>query len=217
MATTPAKPRIKPTEKILNLIVRRFAEGKTFASIERLRGYPAASTIRDWRREIPEFASGLARAREERGESLAEQALDLADNATTADISVRREQIRVRQWYAEKADPVRFGDRVTVDADVVTTVKLDLNEGARRIAFVLAKAARMGGGEPPAQLRLGVSEPVAEAKVTEVIDLNGAPVRTDRAAQVEAKGDQIEQQQIAREAAATVRSVFGHGAPFRRR
>jgi hypothetical protein len=119
---TTAKPKIgrptKHTDALLNKIVRRFAEGKTFRKIAAMPGYPGESTIGQWRREIPAFAAALARAREERAESFAEQAIDLVDGATNEDLSVIREQVRARQWMAERTAPKQYGAAVNIDAEV---------------------------------------------------------------------------------------------------
>lgn len=71
-----------------------------------------------WLRHGPKGADGkavrlgrMAAVRPDRAESLVDQAQDMLDGATVANIPVVREQAKQRQWLAGKADPERYGEK----------------------------------------------------------------------------------------------------------
>lgn len=62
-------------------ICKRLATGESLRSICRTDGFPNEATVRLWEREGGEFATQSARAREIGCHSLADECLEIADNA----------------------------------------------------------------------------------------------------------------------------------------
>lgn len=122
-------------------------------------GMPPYSVVCRWRRQHQEFRQMLEDARRDRAELLAEEALELADDADEdADaISKARLRVDVRKWAAEKADPDKFGAKKAVDGNGSVSVTLVLNTGIVRegdpgfkevTPYGENKAALQGSGSP---------------------------------------------------------------------
>ena len=109
----------RPSKFTLELAVeicRRVADGRSLRSVCRDEDMPNADTVNEWRINRAEFSEQYARARERRAEVLADEILDIADNAEDAQIA--RLQVDARKWAASKLDPKRYGDRLDIDATV---------------------------------------------------------------------------------------------------
>lgn len=135
-------------------ICQEIALGRSLVSICKEPQMPAYSTVMEWRQEDEMFAEKYARAREDQADFLAEELVDIADQATDANLA--RLQIDARKWKAGKLKPKVYGDRVNLDADF--NVKLDDGQVESRLAHLLGKAgaAFSARGE-------GTSEGEAEA------------------------------------------------------
>jgi hypothetical protein len=112
------------------LILSQMAEGKSIAKICAQDGMPAASTFYEWLANPAHvgFPERYARAAEERATHMAEESLEIADDAT-GDFSetengtkfnsehVQRSRLRVdtRKWYAARLAPKKYGDRVQTE------------------------------------------------------------------------------------------------------
>lgn len=68
-----------------------------------------------WCRADEEFATRIARAREQQQEAIIDELRELADSATPEDWQVKRLQIWQRQWEASKLAPKKYGDRVQTE------------------------------------------------------------------------------------------------------
>lgn len=103
------------SDEIAEQILDRMSRGETLLSICRADGMPAAPTVRLWavKDEPPGFAEKYARAREAQADSIAEQALDIADECE--DPQKARIQVDARKWLASKLNPARFADRQQVE------------------------------------------------------------------------------------------------------
>ena len=77
---------------------------------------PDYSTIAEWLREDDNLAQQYARAKEDQADYLAEELVEIADNAT-GDYNRDRLRLDARKWVAAKLKPKKYGD------------KLDLNHG----------------------------------------------------------------------------------------
>lgn len=118
------------TPEIAELICERIADGQSIREIGRADDMPAASTIFRWLSAHESFQEQYARAKQAQAENLAEEILDIADDASNdwmrrnADEdagwvengeAIQRSRLRVdsRKWLLSKLLPKKYGDKVT--------------------------------------------------------------------------------------------------------
>ena len=102
------------------------AEGYTLRQIARELGLRSASTIVNWANEDTTFRERYARAMELRCERMADEILEISDNASNDWMereglivpdheNVQRSRLRVdsRKWLMSKMLPKKYGDKVT--------------------------------------------------------------------------------------------------------
>lgn len=156
--------RGRPTEytpEIADEICSLLACGRTLRDICRDDGMPPESTVRQWALDDREgFSARYAQAREIGYHSMADETLEIADDAsndwmeTNGDDSegwkangehIQRSRLRVdtRKWMLSKVLPKVYGDRTSVehtgkDGGPIKTETTD-KELARQVAFMLAK------------------------------------------------------------------------------
>lgn len=104
------------TPELAEELCRRVSEGRSLRSVCQDEDMPVRSTVRLWQVADAEFSAQYARAREARAEVLADEIIDIADQA--ADAQLARLQVDARKWAASKLDPKRYGDRLDIDATV---------------------------------------------------------------------------------------------------
>jgi len=127
----------RPTEYSIELadsICERIADGESLKTICHSESMPCMSSIFNWLRKDKEFVEKYARAKEAQVEALAEELLDIADDATNDwmdkrfgetevrvidNEAIQRSKLRVdtRKWLMSKLQPKKYGE------------KLDLNHG----------------------------------------------------------------------------------------
>jgi hypothetical protein len=75
---------------------------------------PCEATVFNWLKAFPEFLEQYARAKEECADALADEMLDIADDAAKAasgdPIPGARLRIDTRKWIASKLKPKKYGD-----------------------------------------------------------------------------------------------------------
>jgi len=110
------------SEEIADKIVDRLME----ASIRKVceeEGMPDRNTVNRWMLIHPEFAAKCARAREIRAAAYVEETIEIADQPAPTNafgsvdggaVQDKKVKIAARQWYAEKIDPRRFGQKVAI-------------------------------------------------------------------------------------------------------
>lgn len=122
--------------EIVDIICNRIAEGQSVREIGRTAGMPAASTIFRWLAKYEDFRAKYLEAKDVFAEVLAEEILDIADNANNdwmrrlpedeqsegwqlngEHIARSRIRIDARKWIAGKLKPKKYGDRMTVAGD----------------------------------------------------------------------------------------------------
>lgn len=116
----------KYTEALAIGICERIAKGRPLTKICRLKGMPDYSTVLRWRRDRDDFAALYQAAREDAADTLADQVLTIADDAS-GDVTedgeggrvvdhenVQRSRLRVdaRKWIACKLKPRVYGERI---------------------------------------------------------------------------------------------------------
>ena len=118
------------TSAIASAICTRLAAGETLRAICRDRSLPAEEVVRGWVIDRPAFASAFKRAREIGYATLADQILEIADDASAdsyvdekgkprADAeAIQRSRLRIetRKWLLMKVLPRVWGDRPDTDA-----------------------------------------------------------------------------------------------------
>ncbi len=123
----------KYTKEIAAEICRRLAEGESLRAICRDDDMPPESTVREWVLDDREgFAAHYARARDLFLDCMAEETLEISDDASNDWMMrkegedsgwrlngdhVQRSRLRVdtRKWYLSKLAPKRYGDRMAME------------------------------------------------------------------------------------------------------
>ena len=90
----------------------RLIEGESLRSICRDPAMPAISTVCKWRNVHQEFAEQYARAREDQADTLADEIIAIADEATPEDVNVARLRVDSRKWAASKLKSKSYGDKL---------------------------------------------------------------------------------------------------------
>ncbi|EFF6379721.1 DNA-binding protein [Escherichia coli] len=109
------RPHGYTEEKALE-ICELVADGQSINKISKMSGMPNRSTILKWFRDVPEFSTMYARAKEIGFEILADEIIDLADAEENTDKDqLRRHQLMIdtRKWLLAKLQPRKYGERVT--------------------------------------------------------------------------------------------------------
>ena len=114
-------------------ICEHIADGGYATNLKRF-GLPAESTVCEWQVKYPEFAEMYARARERRGETFAEQIVEIAD--TEEDPQRARVRVEARKWIASKLFPRMYGENQRVE------VAHTISETAARVLQDLTQRAR---------------------------------------------------------------------------
>lgn len=167
-ASTPAKAPEAPkkmgapkgsgskyTEEIADTICDLVSNGVNLRKVCRMEGMPAWRTVYDWVVDKPDFAARLARAREMGYDSLAEEALEIADTpklgakkvfssgseegedsmtVTEEDmLGHRKLQIETRLKLLAVWDPKRYGNKVQLGGDAENPIKIEAQVEAEKL------------------------------------------------------------------------------------
>lgn len=117
------------SQEVWDDIVQRLSAGETLSSICRTEGYPCRETVHSRKHEVEEFGGQFARAKDLGYESIAEDTLEIADDARNDWMErqsednpgwlangehIQRSKLRIetRLKLLAKWDPKRYGDRV---------------------------------------------------------------------------------------------------------
>jgi len=134
----PKKKVGRPTkysQTLADEFCQRIADGGSERKVCEAEDMPSRETIRQWERTNEEFSGQYARAREERGWTLAEQAVEIADTPLLGVIETdkvgasgpytekrradmiehRRLQVETRKWFASKLNPKRLSDKLLAE------------------------------------------------------------------------------------------------------
>ncbi len=166
--TAKPKPARRPTlfsEELAAEICARIADGQSVREIARADDMPAMSSIFLWLTKHERFSEQYAKAFGARTMYLADELLDIADDGTNDWVerknaegeityqvngeAIQRSRLRVdtRKWILSKLVPKKYGNKVTAeitgaDGGPVQTEVMSSLEIARRVAFLLASAAK---------------------------------------------------------------------------
>lgn len=100
------------TEEEADAICAWIAEGKSLRSYTRATGRDL-TTIYRWLRERGDFHKRYARAHDDRADTLADELIDIADEAalgTLEEIQAAKLRIDTRKWISAKLRPTKWGD-----------------------------------------------------------------------------------------------------------
>lgn len=123
MAHPGGRPSIY-TDEIALEVLSALAEGRGIVTICKAPHLPHHSTIFEWIHKRPEFAERYARAKEEAADYLADQIVEIADEApptlesgATDNGAVQHQRLRVeaRKWTAAKLKPKKYGDKIQAE------------------------------------------------------------------------------------------------------
>lgn len=126
-------PGGRPTDygpEVVGIICSELAQGKSLREICRREDMPALSSVFLWLSKHKEFSEQYTRAREAGVEALAEETLEIADEASNDWMErndpdnpgyvvngehIQRSRLRVdtRKWLLSKIAPKKYGDKVT--------------------------------------------------------------------------------------------------------
>jgi hypothetical protein len=94
---------------------------------------PSEMSARRWAIEDREgFSSQYARASQIRMECLADEILEIADNASSENVQAARLRVDIRKWLMSKIAPKRFGNKLDLthaDPDGLTVTFVTVYEG----------------------------------------------------------------------------------------
>jgi hypothetical protein len=158
----PPKPRrnmhtrVDLTPELKEDIIQRVASGELLKHVLASPDMPSRfSVFREYERD-PEFAADMKAARQVAADLLAEEVLEISDDAREdykSDGSINyelvaRSKLRAdnRKWLASKFDPARFSDKVQTDitsgGEKIEAKEISPIEQARQVAFALELAKR---------------------------------------------------------------------------
>ena len=101
------------TQDVADHICDRLAEGESLRSICREPAFPNKSTVFRWLAANETFRDQYARARESQADAIADEILNIADEAE--DAAKARLQVDARKWLAGKLRPKIYGDKVSTE------------------------------------------------------------------------------------------------------
>jgi hypothetical protein len=122
-------------EELAETILTRIIEGQGVAEIGRDEEMPDKSTIFRWLAKDKEFRDRYARAKEVCADYMAEELLDIADNASNDWMArngkdederwivngehIQRSRVRIdaRKWLMGKLKPKKYGDKLALGGD----------------------------------------------------------------------------------------------------
>lgn len=118
-------------QAIADKICERLSDGETLRAICKTKGFPTPQTVWNWRNENRAFFDAIARARELGHDALAEQCLEIADDASedyepngeggfrlnSEHVQRSRVKIDTRIRLLSKWDPRRYGERLEHNVD----------------------------------------------------------------------------------------------------
>lgn len=133
------------TPELAAEICDRLAHGESLTKICDTPGMPSHQTVLAWyRQDVNGFTDEYTHAREMGLDAMADQMLDLVDNATPETAQVVRVQFDARRWYLSKLAPKRYGDKLELSGSnggPIEIVQVDDDELARRVALLLSRQA----------------------------------------------------------------------------
>lgn len=121
------------TQATADKICERLAKAESLRSICSDADMPCTTTVCKWLSDRPDFAAQYARAREAQADTIFDEILDIADDATNDFMErkngdgseafnsehVQRSKLRIdaRKWMAGKLAPKKYGEKLDITSD----------------------------------------------------------------------------------------------------
>jgi hypothetical protein len=115
------------TQELADLICEELANGSSMRTVCKMDDMPSMSTVFKWLRDYKEFSEQYARAKQEAADAMAEEILDIADDAPSkvtgmdrsdaARVQAQRIRIDTRKWIMSKMKPKKYGDKLDLTSD----------------------------------------------------------------------------------------------------
>lgn len=144
------------SQELADEICAQLSDGKSMRTVCMPDEMPNKTTVFRWLRLYPEFCNQYARAKEESADALFDEIQDIADNGSNDFMEandpdnpgyklngehIQRSKLRVdtRKWMSSKMKPKKYGDRQTVEHELVGEgVEAKLEAAMARAAQVVA-------------------------------------------------------------------------------
>jgi len=125
------KKNTRPVEYIKGIgdaLCEHIASGNSLRSFCESKGSPTKKTALKWLREIEDFRTQYARARQDAMEVMAEEIVEIADETeqvirkgaekkSGAYAQSQRLRVDTRKWVMSKLLPKKYGDKVDITSD----------------------------------------------------------------------------------------------------
>tara|TARA_R110000850_G_C9996087_1_gene467965 strand:+ start:15042 stop:15476 length:435 start_codon:yes stop_codon:yes gene_type:complete len=130
------------TQETADKICAELSMGVSLRTVCKADHLPCIATVFNWFRSYPEFLEQYTRAKEESADAMAEDILDISDNATndwmeTDDDAgyrlngenIQRSRLRVesRKWLMSKQKPKKYGDKIQQEITAPEGVSFNMN------------------------------------------------------------------------------------------
>lgn len=102
------------SQEVFDAICERLANGESLRTICASKNMPTKANVFRWIAADEAVADQYKRAREAQADSIVDDMLNIADDASI-DPNDRRVRIDARKWIAGKMRPKVYGDKVDVD------------------------------------------------------------------------------------------------------
>lgn len=102
------------TKELEDKIVEMILNGASFRKIGRTDGFPSRDTLMRWEREIKDFATNVARAREAKLEDDAEQLEEINEMVMEGKLDPQQASVISNniKWVASRLLPKKYGDKM---------------------------------------------------------------------------------------------------------
>ena len=101
------------TKKMALKIYEAIRSGSNIHRLGKDDKFPSETTINKWRRDVPEFATNYARAREDRADWRADNIDEIGRRLEAGEIEYTTAKFLfdAEKWQAGKENPARYGDK----------------------------------------------------------------------------------------------------------
>lgn len=107
-----------------DIICERIADGESLRAICQDDDMPSRASVFRWLADNESFRNQYARAREDQAETMADELISIADEATD-DVQRSRLRVDTRKWVASKLKPKKYGDKLQLGGDADNPVKIE--------------------------------------------------------------------------------------------
>lgn len=139
------KRAYKFSQELADKICEQIATGSSLINVCKKPDMPRYNTIMRWARDNEEFRNQYAQAMEDRADYLADEIVEIADDAegdyvlVAGDLvfvkeNVQRSKLKVetRKWVASKLRPIKYSERQQIDLDVKISIADKLTAARER-------------------------------------------------------------------------------------